>query len=122
MGVVELDGDPGGERTPVRVAPAEAPDEVGQRAGDEEVLLDEAQALPHARGVVGIEHAGEGLRGEPLREGPHEVARAEGLEVEEVRGAGGPQPKSIDGIAPVSHHRAIEWQAEQARGLAGHDA
>ena len=45
--VVELDGDLVGQRAPVGVASAEAAHEVGQRAGDEEVLLHEAQPLPH---------------------------------------------------------------------------
>jgi hypothetical protein len=52
------------ERAPVRVAAAEAPDQIGQRAGDEEVLLDEAQPLAARRRVVGIEHPGQGLGGE----------------------------------------------------------
>ena len=44
--VVELDGDLLGQRAPVGVAAAEAPHEVGQRAGDQEILLHEAQPLP----------------------------------------------------------------------------
>ena len=47
MGVVELDRDLLGQRAPVALRPAEAPHEVGQRAGDEEILLHEAQALAH---------------------------------------------------------------------------
>ena len=38
---------------------AEAAHEIGQRAGDEEILLHEAQSLALLRGVVGIEHARE---------------------------------------------------------------
>ena len=61
MGVVELDRDLVGERAPVGIAPAEAPHEIRERAGDEEILLHEAQPLPHAGGVVGIEHPRQGF-------------------------------------------------------------
>jgi hypothetical protein len=39
----------------------ETPDQVGERASHQEVLLDETQSLPHHRGIVGIEHAVQGL-------------------------------------------------------------
>ena len=52
----------------------EAPHEVGQRAGDEEIFLHEAQPLPHARRVVGIEHAGQRFGGERLGQRADEVA------------------------------------------------
>jgi hypothetical protein len=64
--VVELDRDLPGERVPVGIDPAEAPHQVRQRAGDEKILLHEPQRLPHARGVVGIQHPREGFGGEPL--------------------------------------------------------
>ena len=72
--VVELDGDLLGQRAPVGVAAPEAPHEVGQRAGDEEILLHEAQALAHARGVVGVEHARERFGRERLGQRADEVA------------------------------------------------
>ena len=46
---------------------AEAPDQVGQRAGDEKIFLHEAQPLPHAGRVVGIENAGHRFGGELSR-------------------------------------------------------
>ena len=44
----------------------EAAHEVGQRAGDQKILLHEAQALPHGRGIVGIEDPREGFGRERL--------------------------------------------------------
>ena len=44
--VVELDGDLLGERAPVGIGAAEAAHEIGERAGDEEILLHEPQPLP----------------------------------------------------------------------------
>ena len=44
--VVHLDGDFLGKGVPVGVAAPEAPHEVAQRAGDEEILLQKAQPLP----------------------------------------------------------------------------
>ena len=122
MGVVELDRDLVGERAPVGIAPAEAPHEVRERAGDEEILLHEAQSLPHARGVVGIEDPRQGFGREPLGQRAHELAGAERLEVEDIGRGGGPEPERVDGLAAVAHHRAIERQAEQARWPAGDHA
>ena len=82
--IVELDGRPLGKRAPVGIAAAEASDEIGERAGDEKVLLDEAQPLATGRGVVGIEHPGEGLGRERPRQRADELAVAERLEVEVV--------------------------------------
>ena len=45
MRVVELDRDLLGQRVPVGVVPPEAAHQVGQRAGDQEILLHEAQPL-----------------------------------------------------------------------------
>ncbi len=90
MGIVQLDGGLVGERTPVGVATTEAPHEIGERARHEEILLHEAQSLPHARGVVGIEHARQGFGGERLRHCAHELPMAEHLEVEEVGRRGRP--------------------------------
>ena len=45
MRVVELNGDLVRQGLPIVIVPAEAHDDVGQRAGDEEVFLHEAQSL-----------------------------------------------------------------------------
>ena len=50
-------------------------DDVGQRAGDQEVLLEEAQ-MPAGRGrVVGVEHAGQVLGQDLVVDRPEEIAR-----------------------------------------------
>ena len=57
--VVHLDGDFLGKGVPVGVAAPESPHEIAQRAGDEEIFLQEAQPLPHGCRVIRIEHTGE---------------------------------------------------------------
>ena len=122
MGVVELDGGLLGERAPVGVAAPEAAHEVGQRAGDQEILLHEAQPLPLARGVVGVQHARERFGRERLGHRADEVAAAEHLEVEVVRRGRGPEAERVDGLAAVADHRAIEGDADQAGRLARNGA
>ena len=119
VGIVELDGDFLGKRAPVGVAAAEAPHEVGQRAGHQEILLHEAQPLPHARGVVGIQYPGERFGRERLGQRADEIAAAESLKVEVIRGRGGPEPKRVDGLAAVADHGAVERDADQRGRLAG---
>ena len=55
MRVVQLDEHLVGKRFPVVVRLAEAPQDVAQRAGDEEVLLAEAELLALHRVVVRVE-------------------------------------------------------------------
>ena len=113
--VVELDGDLLGKRAPVGVGAPESSDQVGQRAGDEKVFLDEPQPLPLGRGVVGIEHAGERLGGERLRQRADEIAVAERLEVEVVGRGRRPEAERVDRLAAVAHHGPIERHADQRR-------
>ena len=120
--VVELDGDLLGQRAPIGVAAAEAPHEIGQRAGDQKILLHEAQPLPHARGVVGIEDARERFGRQRLGQRADEIAAGESLEVEVVRRRRGPEPQRVDGLAAVAHHGAIERNADQAGRPAGNRA
>ena len=90
MRVVELNRDLVGERAPIGIAAAEAPDEIGQRAGDQEILLHEAQALSHAGGIVWIQHAGQRFGRESPSQGADKIAAAELLKVEIVGCSGGP--------------------------------
>ena len=117
--VVELDGDLLGKRAPVGVAAPEAPHEVGQRAGDQEILLHEAQALPHARGVVGIEDARQRFGRQRLGQRADEIAAAEFLEVEVVGRGRGPEAERVDRLAAVADDRAIEGDADQGGRPAG---
>ncbi len=63
VGVVELDGDLVGEGLPVVAAAAEPRHDVGQRTGDQKVLLDEPQVA--ARGAWS--HRGRGRASAPRR-------------------------------------------------------
>ena len=67
----------------VFVAP-EATHEIGQRTGDEKILLHEAQSLPPDCGVVGIQYAGQRFGYELFSHCTDELAVAEHLEVEIV--------------------------------------
>ena len=106
MRVVELDGDLLRERAPIGIASPEAAHEIGERAGDQKILLHEAQSLPHAGRVVRIEHARQRLGAERLRHRADEVAVAECLKVEVIRRSRGPEPERIDGLAAIAHDRA----------------
>ncbi len=84
MGIVELNGNFIGKRVPI-VADAEAAYQIGERTGDEEIFLHEAQRLASACGIVGIEDAGDGFGRQGLRESAHEIATAEFLKVKVIR-------------------------------------
>jgi hypothetical protein len=119
--VVELDRHFFRQGAPVGVGPAEAPYQVRQRARHQEVLLHEAQALPQARGVVGIEHARDRFSRELLGQGAHELAVAERREIEIARGHGGPVPQRVDRPAAVADHRSIVGHTDQGRGPIAND-
>ena len=119
MGVVELDGGLLGEIAPIRIAAAKAPHQVGERAGDQEILLQEAQSLSPAGGVVGVQDPRQGLGGQGLGQRADEVAAAESLEVEIVGSGRRPQTKRVDRLAAVADHRPVERNAEQDRGPPG---
>ena len=120
VGVVELDGDLFGKRLQSALLLPEAADDVGQRAGDEEVLLDEAQPLPVRRRVVGIEDARERLGRQRLGERADEVAAAELLEVEVVGGRRGPETQRVDRLAAVADDGPVVGDADsRTRGPSG---
>ena len=107
VGVVELDGDLLGERLPAGVVLAEAADDVLERAGHEEILLDEAEFLSALVLVIGVENLGNGLAEVLL---PHRLlitTAVEGLEVEFLGCLRFPQAEVIDRIGPVSGDRDI---------------
>ena len=120
--IVELNGNLLREPAPIGVAKAEASHEIGQRAGHEKVLLHKAQALTHARGVVGIQYSRERFGPERLCQGTHEIAAAEFLKVEVIVCRRSPQPERIDGLPTVAHYGTIEGDADQAGRLTDHRA
>nr|BFE71643.1 hypothetical protein GCM10020092_049440 [Actinoplanes digitatis] len=66
VGVVELDHHLVGEVVPVAVAQPEAPHDVAQRAGDQEVLLLEAQLAAELGAVVRVQDLADVLRADDL--------------------------------------------------------
>ena len=85
MRVVELDRGLFGEQAPILVVAAKAPHQIGQRTGDQKILLHEPQPLSLARGVVGVQHAGERLGRQRFRQRTDEIAAAEFFEIEDNR-------------------------------------
>ena len=66
-----------GKDVPILIVVAESADKIGERACDKKVLLHEAQRLARARGIVGIEHAGDGFGCQRFRESADKIAGAE---------------------------------------------
>ena len=113
MGVVELDGVLLGKGVPVRVVLAVAADDVAHRAGDQEVLLDEAQLLARVGGVGGIEHLGDGLRPVLLLHRLHVFALVEHIQAEALGGARAPQAQHVDRVHPEADDRHVVGHAFQ---------
>src|SRR5215469_3932385 len=111
--IVELDGGLFRKRVPVGIVASEAAYDIGQRAGDQEVLLQKAQTLPQAGGVVGIKDSGEGLGLERLGDGSDEVTVAERRKVKVIRRVRSPETKRIDGFAAVTNYRPIKGNTYQ---------
>ena len=120
--IVQLDRDLLRKRVPIGVAAPEAPYEIGQRAGDQKILLNKAQCLSHARGVVGIQHPRQGFGCESAGQRSDEIAAAECLKVEIVGRSCRPQPQRIDGLAAVADHGPIKRDTDQRGGPAGYGA
>ena len=122
MGIVELDGDLLGQGVPFITPAPEPRDDVGQRAGDEEVLLDEPEVPAAGRGVVGIEDAGERLGGDFLVDSVEEITATEFTEVEVLVCRGPPEAERIDVPAAVTGDRPIvRDSAQERRHIGNHD-
>ena len=59
---------------------------------------------------------------ERLSQCPDEIAAAEFLKIKIIGCRSGPEPKSINSLAAVTHHRAIERNTDQSGWLAEHGA
>ena len=57
MRVVELNGGLFGQRLPVLIPFAKPANDVGDRAGDQEILLHQAKPAPLQRMIIGIKNA-----------------------------------------------------------------
>ena len=111
--VVELDGLLLGEVVPVVAGRGEmATDDVAQRAGDEEVLLDEAELLAVFGAVVRVEHLGDGLAVGLLAHGLDVAAVVEGAQVEVLGGLGGPETEDVHRGGAVADDRDVVREAD----------
>ena len=104
-----------GKRVPVVAAAAEPRHDIGQRAGDQEILLDEPQAFAAGRRVVGVEDPRERLGRDLLVDGVEEVAAAELQEVEVVMCRRAPEPQRVDRPAAVADDRPVVRRADEGR-------
>ena len=111
-----------GKSGPIGIGAAEPAHDVGEGAGNEEVLLDETQALADAGGIVRIEHAGQGFGGQRLGQGADEIAAAEFLKIEVIGRGRRPKPECVDGLAAIADDGPVERDADQSRRAAGDGA
>ncbi len=90
-------------------------DDVGQRTGDQKVLLDEPQVAAAGSGIVRVKNAGQHLGGDLLVDGVEEIAAAELQEIEILVGGGAPEPERVDGLPAVADDRPIIGNSAQDR-------
>ncbi len=101
---------------------AVAVDDVVDRAGDEEVLLPQAELAPLLEVVVGVEDLGDDLGGVLGLHGAHVVAAVEEREVELLAGARGPEAEGVDGVGVVTGDGRVVGHAEDRLFLVPDDA
>ena len=85
MSVIELNGDLVRQRMPIVIGASKAADDVGERAGDKEILLTKAQSAAGLGRIIGIKHAREVLGHDLVVHGAEKVAVIEFAEIEIVR-------------------------------------
>jgi hypothetical protein len=86
----------------------EPPDHVRDRAGDEEVLLLEAQRLPLVALIVRVEHLGDVLGVDLLLDGAAVVALVEELQVEIAGGA----RATVEGAQMVGGRITLKYESD----------
>src|SRR6516225_10980982 len=111
MGIVQLYRDHLGQSLDRLALEFQQPQYVLQRAGDEEVLLSEAQALARVRLVVRIENLGQGFRFDFLVYRAVVVAGVEIPEIEGLYGFALPQAQGVAGVDPEAEHRGVTGDA-----------
>ncbi|OQB89404.1 MAG: hypothetical protein BWX86_02467 [Verrucomicrobia bacterium ADurb.Bin122] len=118
MRVVELHGHLVGKVVPrVGGTFAVAADDVVQRAGDEEVLLHQAQLFAVFGLIVRIKHLGNGLALCLFAHRLDPAAAVEGFEVKLLGGFRGPQAQEVHRLGAVAHDRNVVGHAEDALRL-----
>ncbi len=115
VGVVELDGNAVGQAGVVALEVAHmAAEDVAQGAGDHEVFLQQAEFLPLADLVGGVEDLGEVLAEDLLFDRLDVVARVEDLHLELGGGPGGVETEGVDGLAVVAGDEHVERDADDS--------
>ena len=107
MGVVELDRDLRRELVPAPRPLPEAPEDVLQGGGDEEVLLLEPQLLAGVLVVRGIEDLGDVLGLVLVLHRPHVFAGVEAQEVELAARLRRPQPEGVHVVGAEAHDQGV---------------
>ena len=107
MRVVHLDGDLRGQHFDLLVLLAEAPEDIAQRAGDQEIFLHQPQLLAAHHRVGGIQYARDIFRLDLLLDGANVVAAVEDLDVEVFRSTRREQPQPVHGLAEIADDRHV---------------
>ena len=116
MRVVQLDGDLVRQRLERVPVSAVAPQDVLERARDQEVLLPEPELAARVDAVVRVEDLGQVLGLHLLVHGRRVVALAEVLEVELPVGARGPEPQRVHvGAAPADDRHVVGHPDDRPR-------
>src|SRR6185437_3207535 len=91
------------------------------RAGDQEVLLLEAQLTAELGAVVRVEDLADVLRADHVLDGLAVLAGPESGQVERgAAGPGPPQPEQVDGLRPIPRNQHVTWLT--MNGLTGDPA
>src|SRR5437879_5320883 len=106
MGVIQLKGGSVGEVTPLSVGASKTSHYVSQGARHQKVLLNEPQTLAHARRIVRIEDAREGLRRQSPRQSLDEITPAELSKVEIIGSRCRPKAECVDRFTAIPDNRA----------------
>ena len=117
VGVVELDCRIPGQFPPVIAGTLESSDNIGQRAGHEEVLLLESEDLAQILGVVGVEHLAYVLGLDLVAHSLGVVAHVELFEAELFLGLGAPEPEGVDRLSAVADDRHVIGHSDDLVGI-----
>ena len=115
--IIELHRGLGRQVVEVGVGPAMATQNVLQRAGHEEDLLDEAELLAALGAVVRVENLRDNLARVALMDGLDVTSAIESAEIEFGSGLGFPETEEIDATAREAGNWDIPRHAEEVTGL-----
>src|ERR1035441_5732081 len=96
---------------------AETAHQVAEGAGDQEVLLHQAQFLAAHYRVRGIQHTGNIFRGNLLFDGADVISAIEDLDVEILRSAGGKQTQPVHRMSQVADNGHVRGYTHDNLGV-----